>query len=312
MHTLEFYKKQSLITDPKKFGYLFKSLPCDIAMIKSLLQGLILHFWDGNFYNYQIPLKRLSDIDLRYVEKMLEKIIRLDNAELIKARSLDRRMVGSCRDYATLFCAILRYHGIPARTRVAFSAFYFKQYYHDEMILEYWNQAKQRWCLVDTRVTDAHIKRQKLAINFDLLDVPRDQLIIPGLAWQMLREDPLRANKFCGGDKIKNKGIWYVRDRLIQDFVALNNIEMQLWDVWGLMFADQAIENDEEQLQFLDHLAELTIAPDKHFQSIRALYQRDARIKVPQKIKSFSPVSVCRRQDITLAFCAQKSSSNGE
>jgi len=186
------------------------------------LLTLFLHFWDGSFYNYQIPLKRLSDIETRYVEKMLEKIIALDNAELIKERALDKRIVGSCRDYATLFCAILRYHGIPARTRVAFSAFYFKQYYHDEVILEYWNEAKQRWCLVDTRVTEPHIKRQKLVINFDLLDVPRHQLIISRLAWQMLRKCPSHADKFCGGDKTKNKGIWYVRDRLIQDFAALD------------------------------------------------------------------------------------------
>lgn len=300
MNALEFYKKQSLMTDPKEFEYLFEPLPCEVAAIKSLLQGLILHFWDGSFYDYQIPLKRLLDIETRYVEKMLKKIIELDDAKLLKERPLDRRIIGSCRDYATLFCAILRYHGIPARTRVAFSAFYFKDYYHDEVILEYWNETKQKWCLVDPRVTEPHIKRQKLVIDFDLLDVPRNQLIISGLAWQMVREDPSRAREFCGGDITKNKGMWYVRDRLIQDFAALNSTEMQLWDAWGLMFADQVIKDDEEQLQFLDHLAELTIEPDKQFASIRSLYQNDTRITVPKKIKSFSPIY--GEKDVTLAF----------
>lgn len=300
MNSLEFYKKQSVMTDPKAFAYLFKSLPQDIATIKALLQGLILHFWDGGFYNYQIPLKRLFDIETRYVEKMLNKIIQLDNSDLIHERSLDKRIVGSCRDYATLFCAILRYHGIPARTRVAFSAFYFENYNHDEVILEYWDKMKQKWCLVDPRVTEPHIKRQKLVIDFDLLDVPRNQLIVPGLAWQMVRENPELADAFCGGDRNKNKGIWYVRDRLIQDFAALNSVEMQLWDVWGLMLADQAVENDEEQLLFLDQLAELTIEPDKHFETIRELYQNDIRIKVPQKIQSFSPVF--KKKEITLAL----------
>ena len=69
-----------------------------------------------------------------------------------------------------------------------------------------------------------------------------------------------------------------------------------------MMFADQDIENDREQLQFLDRLAELTIEPDKHFKSIRSLYQNDARIKVPKKIKSFSPVY--RKKEIILALCA--------
>ncbi len=300
MSALEFYKKQSPVTDPKEFGYLFEALPRDVAEIKSLLQGLILHFWDGSFYDYQIPFKRLFDIETRYVEKMLEKMIRLDDSELTQTRPLDKRIVGSCRDYATIFCAILRYQGIPARTRVAFSAFYFKDYKHDEVILEYWNAAKEKWCLVDPRVTEPHIKRQKLVIDFDLLDVPRDQLITPGPAWQMIRKNPGQADEFCGGDRTKNKGVWYVKDRLIQDFAALNSVEMQLWDVWGLMFEDQAIEDDEAQLQFLDYLAELTIEPDKHFESIRHLYQNDARIKVPRKIKSFSPVY--REKDITLTF----------
>jgi hypothetical protein len=300
MNALEFYKKQSLVTDPKGFAYLLQSFPCDVASIKILLQGLILHLWDGSFYNYQIPLKRLFDIETRYVEKMLEKMIQLDSAELTKERPLDKRIVGSCRDYATLFCAILRYQGIPARTRVAFSAFYFKDYNHDEVILEYWNEAKKKWCLVDPRVTEPHIKRQKLVIDFDLLDVPHDQLMVAGLAWQMIRANPERANEFCGGDRTKNKGMWYVRDRLIQDFAALNSVEMQLWDIWGLMFEDHDIETDEAQLQFLDHLAELTIEPDKHLESIRRLYQSDARLKVSKTIKSFSPVY--RGKEITLPF----------
>ena len=75
---------------------------------------------------------------------------------------------------------------------------------------------------------------------------------------------------------------------------------MQLWDAWGFMFEDHAIEEDEAQLQFLDHLAELSIEPDQHFESIRYLYQTDTRLTVPKKIKSFSPVY--REKEIILTF----------
>lgn len=290
MKSFTFYKQQSRFTDPKLFAYLFEALPKDIAAIKLLLPNLILHFWDGRFYDYRIPFKRLFDIETRYVEKMLEKIIQLDSSPLTQSRPLDKRLVGSCRDYATLFCAILRHQGIPARTRVAFSAFYFKDYYHDEVILEYWNEVKQKWCLVDPRVTDLHIKRQKLIIDFDLLDVPRDQLIVAGRAWQMVRENPQQADLFCGGDRVKNKGMWYVRDRLIQDLAALNRVEMQLWDAWGLMLAGPGVKQDLASISFLDQLAEMTLEPDKYFDLIRQIYQKDDRVNVPQKIKSFSPV----------------------
>lgn len=291
MNLFEFYKKQSIITDPKNFGYLFDVLPHDVSSIKSLLQGLILHFWDGRFYDYPIPLRRLLDIETHYIEKILKKIIELDGSELTRERTLENRIIGSCSDYATLFCSILRHKGIPSRNRVAFSAFYFKEYYHDEVILEYWDNSKKKWCLVDPRVTDVHIERQKLKIDFDLLDVPLDQLILPGRAWKMVRTKLDEANKFCGGNCVKNKGMWYIRDRLIQDFSALNKVEMQLWDLWGLMLEHHAIEQDEQQLKFLDALADLTLNPDQHFDRLLHLYQSDMRVKVPQKIKRVSPIS---------------------
>ena len=236
-------------------------------------------------------MRRLYDIEIRYVSKMLEKLMGLSTLPLTMERNLSARMVGSCRDYATLFCAILRYHGVPARTRIAFSSFYFKNYYHDEVILEYWNNKKHKWCLVDPRVTDMHIKRRQLNVDFDLFDVPSDKLILAGLAWQMVRDDPGKANLFCGGNVKMNKGLWYIRDRLVQDLAALNSMEMQLWDVWGLMFDDQQIKNDIEQLSLLDRVADLTLQPDKHFNTLRHIYQTDQRFAVPAIITSFNPIS---------------------
>ena len=300
MSSIDFYKKHSCITDPKEFSYLFDAISSDVVTIKNLLQGIILHFWDGGFYNYQIAFKRLFDIETRYVYKILEKMIQLNDAPLTVERSLDDRIVGSCRDYATLFCAILRHHGVPARTRVAFSAYYFQNYYHDEVVLEYWNQEKEKWCLIDPRVTEPHIVRQKLIIDFDLFDVPRDKLIVAGLAWEMARENPALADKFCGGDRSKNKGLWYIRDRLVQDLAALNSVEMQLWDAWGLILASHEIEEDQAQLIYLDTLAKLTLDPDKHFEELCTLYQNDLSVKVPETITSFSPIY--KKKDIKLVL----------
>lgn len=300
MPALNFYRCHSTFTDPSSFSYLFDDLPRDVGSIKSLLQGLILHFWDGSLFDYQIPLKRIFDIETRYVSKMLEKIVSLDDSSLLLERDLDRRLVGSCRDYAVLFCAILRHHGVPARTRVAFSSYYFKDSNHDEVILEYWNDEKSKWCLVDPRVTAPHIERQKIDIDFDLLDVPRDKLILAGLAWKTVRENPALAEKFYGGDKEKNKGMWYVRDRLIQDVAALNSVEMQLWDAWGLMFGERDVEYDQTQLLYLDQLADLTLTVDENFNQLREAYLYDERLRVPAKITSFSPVY--RKKEITLSL----------
>lgn len=290
MDSIKFYKRQSAMTDPGDFAPLFDCIPDDIGLIKSLVDGLILHFWDGSIYNYQIPYKKLLDIETRYVSKMLKKIGDSDTAPLTIARPFDKRIVGSCRDYATLFCSILRHKGIPARTRVAFSTFYFKEYNHDEIVLEYWNVDKKKWCIVDPRVNNFHIQRKKLSVDFDLLDVPQDKLVVAGLAWQMVRANKACADSFCGGDHNKNKGLWYIRDRLIQDFAALNSVEMQLWDAWGLMLDDREIEENKEQLNYLDRIAHMTVEPDKNFNNIITQFDYDSNLRVPKKIMSFSPI----------------------
>lgn len=290
MDSLTFYKKQSIITEPGEFAFLFDCIPKDIGLIKSLVDGLILHFWDGSIYDYQIPYKKLLDIETRYVSKMLKKIWDLDKSSLTNVRHFDKRIVGSCRDYATLFCSILRHKGIPARTRVAFSTFYFKEYNHDEIVLEYWNEDKKKWCIVDPRVNEFHIRRKNLTVDFDLLDVPQDKLVVAGSAWQMVRANKACADSFCGGDHNKNKGLWYIRDRLIQDFAALNSVEMQLWDAWGLMLSDREIEANPEQLSYFDNIAQMNVEPDKNFNNIINQYVNDPNLRVPQKIISFSPI----------------------
>lgn len=279
------------MTDPGAYAASLDSMPKDIRLIKSLLDGLILHFWDGsNLYDYQIPFKRLFDIETRYVSIMLKKILDLDPASLTVERSLENKIVGSCRDYSTLFCSILRRMGIPARTRVAFSTYHYTTHYHDTVILEYWDVVKNKWCLVDTRTNESLMKKFNLTINFDLFDVPRDKLVVAGLAWQMVRDNKACAEMFCGGDCKKNKGLWYVRDRLVQDFAAINSMEMLLWDAWGLMLTDQNIEKNPKQLYKLDKIAKMTIDPDLYYNSIRHQFAYDVDLKVPDQIISFSPV----------------------
>jgi hypothetical protein len=158
------------------------------------------------------------------------------------------------------------------------------------VIVEYWNDENNKWCLIDPRVNEFHIQKQNLMIDFDLLDVPRDKLVVAGLAWQMVRDNRANADAFCGGNFNKNRGLWYIRDRLIQDFAALNSVEMQLWDAWGLMLEEQNIEDDERQLLYLDTLAELTISPDIKFNDIMRRFEQDNKLAVPDKIISFSPV----------------------
>ena len=287
MNIFDFYKQHSTITDPGEYAYLFDDVPADCEKIKEILWWLILHFVDILLGEVHVSTDKLIEIETRYVNDMLKIIISRDKSSLLVFRPPEKRLVGSCRDYAVLFCSILRHHGVPARTRTAFNTYYFKGRYHDGIIVEYWNKNLNRWCFIDPRTTESLIKKQQMSIDFDLLDVPSDKLIVAGLAWQMARKDPSLADRFCSMPMDKNRGFWYIRDKLIQDVASLNNVEMLLWDGWGLMLKDHDFMNDYEQVEFLDYLADLTVDPNNNLEEIKHIYKTDMVLTVPKKIISY-------------------------
>jgi hypothetical protein len=76
----------------------------------------------------------------------------------------------------------------------------------------------------------------------------------------------------------------YVRGHVIQDLAAQNKMEVLLWDVWGLMLAD-----DDAELALVDEVAERTQAADD-FADLRRLYAR-AGLAVPARVRSLSPAN---------------------
>lgn len=294
MNTLTFYQEQSAITNPGIYAHHFDSITPDIAYITNLVQQLVLHFWDGNLFNYRIPIKQVFEIDTRYIADILHLIFNKDDRPLQCERALKQRFIGSCRDFASLICAILRHCNIPARTRVAFSSYHFKDFYHDVIIVEYWNKTKDKWCMVDPRTTEKHIHWHQLHIDFDLFDVPDDKFIVAGKAWQLVRRQELDPLKFGGGNQKGNHGLWYIRDRLIQDIAALNKMEMLLWDAWGLMLHHQEPEKYEHEQNFLDEIAEMSLETNKHHDMLVHTYHTDKRLSIGKKIMSYSPVAKAR------------------
>jgi len=82
MDLLTYYAQQSPITDPAEYVGLFADLPRDIA-------------------------------GLCRVSKMLACLVELDDRLLTEARPPEKRLIGCCHDFASLFCAMARHQGIP-------------------------------------------------------------------------------------------------------------------------------------------------------------------------------------------------------
>lgn len=197
--------------------------------------------------------------------------------------------MGNCRDFSVLLAALLRQQGTPARARCGFGRYFLPNHYEDHWVCEYWNADRGRWALVDAQL-DA-LQCQALNIGFDPLDVPRDQFIVGGLAWQMCRANQADPETFGIHDM---HGLWFVRGDFVRDVAALNKMELLPWDAWALM------EHRDDELQasdlaLLDDLASLTCGDVPEFDTVRRLYEAGNGLRVPVVIHSYrqgGPVEV--------------------
>jgi hypothetical protein len=179
----------------------------------------------------------------------------------------------------------LRHQGFPARARCGFGAYFIPDHFEDHWVAEYWNAEQQRWILVDAQL-DA-LQCEALKIPFDPLDVPRDQFIVGGRAWQMCRSGRADPDSFGIFDM---KGMGFVRGDFIRDVAALNKVELLPWDCWGII--EKPEENEPDDLKFLDILAELTSGDVPDFETVRNLYQSDVRLHMDGVIRSYGSAGV--------------------
>jgi hypothetical protein len=282
---LGFYATPGPLTDPGRYAVLLDGLPADIPTLVRTVQGLIIHVFWADRYGVQLDDARRGEVQLRAVEKQLERIITLDPRPLTDARAPESKLVGNCRDLTTLLAAILRHQGVPARARCGFGRYFMPDYYEDHWVAEYWNADEGRWVLVDAQMDD--LQRGVLQLPFDPLDVPRDQFITGGRAWAMCRAGEADPETFGIHDM---HGLWFIRGNLVRDVAALNKVELLPWDVWGLAYVeggDEAVGTND--LAALDEMAALSGGDVPDFEQLRERYEADERWRVPPTIRSFTP-----------------------
>lgn len=282
----DFYATHSPISDPAEGAALMDGLPRGIAELCRVVQGLVLHVFWAERYGVTLRPERQAEVQLRWVAPQLRRILALDSRPLAEARPPERRLVGNCRDFSVLLAALLRQQGIPARARCGFGRYFLPNHYEDHWVCEYWRAGQARWTLVDAQL-DA-LQCEQLRIDFDPMDVPRDQFIVGGRAWQLCRGGQADPEIFGIGQM---HGLWFVRGDLVRDVAALNKMELLPWDCWGL------IEQPDEALKIgdwvlLDRLAELTGGAVTDFEAVHRLYAADARLRVPRNIQSYTPDGV--------------------
>lgn len=271
---LAYYARPGPMTGLKDLTPLFDELPAGIPGLVKVVQGLLIHIFWAERYGVMLSEERKQEVNIRSVSQKLKRIQALDEAPLTADRPLEKKLVGNCRDFSTLLCAMLRHQGVPARARCGFGTYFLPDRYVDHWLCEYWKADEQRWVMVDAQL-DA-FQREALHIQFDPLDMPRGQFVTGGEAWLMCRAGEADPDRF---GIFEWHGIWFVRGDLIRDFLALNKVEILPWDDgWGFLADEQDME-----AELMDHIAGLTRAGDEAFAEIRATYEKDPRFHVPDE-----------------------------
>jgi Transglutaminase-like superfamily len=278
---LDQYIQHSPFSIPGGKAMLLDALPSDPAGVANAIQGLVLYEHVATpFYGYQVPEARRAESHIRRLERIIEAILTLDDSPLAGARPPERRLIGICHHYMLLATAILRHHGVPARGRGGFGAYFNPDRFEDHWVCEYWKVDEGRWALLDSQFDETFIRN--LSIRHDVHDVPRDQFLTASDAWRACRYGALDARAF-GIEFSQLRGLWFIAGSLIRDLAALNRYEVLPWDVWGAQPAPNT-QLSAEELAFFDEIALLTADPDKNFDALRQRFAHYVKVRLPPTV----------------------------
>ena len=272
----KYYTVQSIVTNPGEYQSLYHDLPDDIPSLCKVIQGLILHLHWAERYGQHPSDQRKTEVRIRQADRYIGRILDLDNSPLTTARPLEKKIIGTCRDYAAVLVSVLRSKGIPARMRVGFAAYFTPGRFEDHYLCQYWHETQGRWILADAQLDD--FQCQALKIKFDPCDVPADLFLPGGKAWQICREGKADPELF---GIFNVKGLWFIGCDMIFDAMSLNKIESHPWDTWAMMPGYQQAEYPGEYLKAMDHIAALTGSMEPDFAEMRLLYQAEKKLQPP-------------------------------
>jgi len=265
--TLEYYKAHSTMTNPGKYAYLYDKLPETLPELCRVVQELLLHIFHTGRYGVSLSKERKKEIRVRKVADMLQSIVNLSDQALNRPRDAKKRMISHCRDYAVLMCSFLRHQGIPARVRVGFATYFIPESHQSHWICEYWCQSKKEWIKVDAQLDDIQARFYK--IDFDPLNVPADRFLYAGIEYQLIQKNSDDSHHL---NAQKSQDSFCVRRCLIQDLMALNKMEVEVWDVTSFMDID--VHPNSEIAQLLHRIAEISTSPRDRLSELQTIYQK--------------------------------------
>lgn len=262
---------------------LIDDLPGDVREIGRLVRQNIVHrstLAEGNAgtnadmrfgYMTKMPWWRQPEDDiLQTAAAMLAELYRRDERGFVPDRTVENKLVLTCRYVSILTATILKSKGIPARVRSG-NASYFEEHEKygkvswDHWINQYWSDEQGRWVTIDV---DGSLTLNE---NLDPYDVPNGKFDFPGKAWLDVRAGRVDPDYFYNaGD---DRGAVVVAWSLFYDFHSLMNQEDIYEHSPKLVKLQEFPKLTEGQLKEIDGLAGLMLDPDKNFDKLKEIYE---------------------------------------
>jgi hypothetical protein len=225
---VEFYCTQSRWSDPGRWTSRLAEITPEPRAIREAVSGLLLHPFLAPMRGVEVPATAQGDRMQRSVEDILDLVLSRDARELTTTREPRDRAFCICAGFARVATAIFRAHGLPARCRAGFAAYFTPGFLEDHWVCEY--RDGDEWRLLDAQLDDVAVR--DFGIAFPPWDVPRDRFLDGSTAWCLARAAQLDPSRM-GASWLGLSGMWFAAGEVMLDVAALNKEELLPWEKWS-------------------------------------------------------------------------------
>ena len=281
-------------SDPGPHARVLAGVEPHAEPVHAAVTGLVAHY---RAETAVLDDARVAEVDLRWCERILDA--GLARSPQLAGRSSQLRGGGCCRDHTLLAVAVLRQHGVPARSRVGFSAYFVPDFHVDHVVVEQWDGA--RWVLWDAELPAGYGAAPFAGEPFDVRDIPTGvgaPFVTAAQAWLAHRTDGLDLTRFGVGPGTDIGGRDFVRAYVRLEAAHRRGDELLLWDVWGpgaeTAGPEDPIGSPDDADRLADEVADLLVRADagdaRAESALASRYADDERLHPGRVLRTWSPL----------------------